>query len=130
MKVTWFEFKDHNKELHIGVKPYKNGCCCQQCQRRCPIIRQAEESRSWSDVTVLGLKIVFWYPPKVIDCETHGKAQEAIPWAAAAILKMPTSTLSDLLHRVITRVRKGHKIRGLVTLGVDEISYLRGTDKG
>ena len=38
----------------------------------------------------------------------------------------PTSTLSNLLHRVITRVRDGHTIRGLTTLGVDEISYCKG----
>ena len=41
--------------------------------------------------------------------------------AAAEILRMPNSTLSNLLHRVITRVRHGHTIRGLTTLGVDEI---------
>ena len=46
--------------------------------------------------------------------------------AAAEILRMPTSTLSNLLHRVITRVRHGHKIRGLTTLGVDEISFCKG----
>jgi transposase len=151
LKITWFEFKDRNKELHIGVKPYKNGCLCQQCQRRCPIVREAEEARPWTDVTILGLKIILWYAPKEINCPTHGKAQEEIPWAApmsrvtyrleflicgqcqimtqkaaAGILKMATSTLSDILHRVITRVRAGHKIRGLVTLGVDEISYHKG----
>ena len=46
--------------------------------------------------------------------------------AAAEILRLPTSTLSNLLHRVITRVRRGHTIRGLTTLGVDEISYGKG----
>jgi transposase len=150
MKITWFEFKDRGKELHIGVKPYKNGCCCQQCERRGEIVSHLEK-RSWSDVTVLGLKVILWYAPKEIKCPTHGRAQEEIPWAAplsrityrleflicglsqimtqkaaASILKMPTSTLSDLLHRVITRVRTGHKIRGLVTVGVDEISYCTG----
>jgi transposase len=46
--------------------------------------------------------------------------------AAAAILQMPASTLSELLHRIIARVREGHAIRGLTTLGVDEISYCKG----
>ncbi len=45
--------------------------------------------------------------------------------AAAAILKMAPSTLSHCLHRVLTRVRTGHKIRGLVTLGADEIAYCK-----
>jgi transposase len=46
--------------------------------------------------------------------------------AAALILGIPKSTLSDLLHRVITRSRAGHKIRGLLTIGVDEISFAKG----
>ena len=39
---------------------------------------------------------------------------------------MPPSTLSDLLRRIITRARDGHKIRSVTTLGVDEISFLKG----
>ena len=46
--------------------------------------------------------------------------------AAAAILVLPTSTLSHLLHRVITRARDGHRIRGVTTLGVDEIAFCKG----
>ena len=94
---------------------------------------------------------MLWYAPKEIQCPTHGRVQEEIPWApayarvtyrlewrlcalcqimtqtaAAEILRLPTSTLSNLLHRVITRVRDGHTIRGLTTLGVDEISYCKG----
>jgi transposase len=46
--------------------------------------------------------------------------------AAAGLLNIPKSTLSNLLHRVIKRIRSGHKIRGLTILGVDEISYARG----
>ena len=150
VKITYFEFKDRDKELHVGVKPYKNGCRCPKCGRRCEIVHIARK-RSWNDVTILGRKVIFWYAPKEIDCPTHGRVQEEIPWAAplsrvtyrleyiicqfgrimtqkaaADILKLATSTLSDILHRVITRVRTGHKIRGLVTLGVDEISYCKG----
>jgi len=146
LKVTWFELKDRGKELHLGVKPYKNGCLCAECGRRSRVIRAATEARTWIDVTVLGLKVILHYAPKEINCSTHGRGQEEIPWAAAharityrlewricalsqimtqkaaaALLKMPSSTLSDLLHRVINRTRAGHKIRGLATLGVDEI---------
>ena len=24
LKVTWIEFRDRNRELHLGVKPHKN----------------------------------------------------------------------------------------------------------
>lgn len=34
MKVTRFEFKDYGRELHLTVKPHKNGCRCPQCGRR------------------------------------------------------------------------------------------------
>jgi transposase len=46
--------------------------------------------------------------------------------AAAKVLHIPKSTLSDLLHRTITRIRYGHKIKGLKSIGIDEISYCKG----
>lgn len=151
LKVSDFEFKNRDTELHLAVKPYKNGCRCPHCGRRGRIVRQATSFRLWEDVPILGLRILFHYAPKEIDCPTHGRVQEEIPWAdayarvtyrleyricalcqvmtqkaAAEILRMPTSTMSDLLHRVITRTRSGHRIRGLSTIGVDEISYCKG----
>ncbi len=151
MKITCFRFRDRGKELHLWVKPFKNGCLCPECGRRGTIVRPAMDERSWTDITVLGIKIVLHYAPKEIHCPTHGRIQEEIPWAAlraratyrleyricafcqimtqkaaAAILKMPSSTISDILHRTISRTRASHKIRGLVTLGVDEISYRKG----
>lgn len=151
IKLTDFWFKNRDKELHLAVKPYKNGCCCPACGRRGRIVRQTSVLRRWEDLTLMGMKVLLWYAPKEIECPTHGRVQEMIPWApaysrityrlewricalcqimtqksAAEILKMPSSTLSNLLHRIITRVRHGHKIRGLVTLGVDEISFCKG----
>ena len=151
LKITHFWFKNRNKELQLTVNPYKNGCRCPQCGRRGRIVRQAIGLRCWEDLTLMGLKVLLCYAPKEILCPTHGRVQEEIPWApaysrityrlewrlcslcqimtqkaAAEILVMPSSTLSNLLHRIITRVRHGHKIRGLVTLGVDEISFLKG----
>ena len=151
LKITHFRFLHREKELHLAVKPYKNGCRCPDCGRRGRIVHQTTEPRRWEDIALMGLRIVLWYAPKEIQCPTHGRVQEEIPWApayarvtyrlewrlctlcqimtqkaAAEILRMPTSTLSNLLHRVITRVRHGHKIRGLTTLGVDEISFCKG----
>ena len=79
----------------------------------------------WEDLTLIGMKALLWYAPKEIVCPTHGRIQEEIPWvpaysrvtyrlewriccpvcqsmtqkAAAEIMKMASSTLSDLLHR-------------------------------
>ena len=151
LKITDFQFKQRDKELPLAIKPYKNGCRCPHCERRGRIVHQGNEARVWEDVAILGMRILFHYAPKEIECPTHGRVQEEIPWAAAysrvtyrleyricalcpimtqkaaaEILKVPTSTLSDLLHRVITRTRDGHRIRGLRTVGVDEISYCKG----
>ena len=46
--------------------------------------------------------------------------------AAAELLRIPRSTISDLIHSIVTRVRAGHKIRDLTLMGVDEISYCKG----
>lgn len=102
-------------------------------------------------VVICGLQVFFWYAPKEIDCPTHGRIQEEIPWAeanstithrleyrilvysqlttqkaASKILGIPKSTLSDILHRVINRIRMNHRIRGVKKIGVDEISYQKG----
>jgi len=44
---------------------------------------------------------------------------------AADLLQIPKSTFANLLHNIIQRVRSNHKIRGLKSIGVDEISYAR-----
>jgi transposase len=46
--------------------------------------------------------------------------------AASELLHLPKSTLSDLLHNAISRIREGHRIRRLRTIGIDEISYAKG----
>ena len=151
LKINGFEFRRRDKELHLHVKPYKNGCCCPECRRRCRIVHHGTESRCWTDITVFGMRVILHYAPKEIECPTHGRLQKEIPWAAvharstyrheyricglcqimtqkaaAEILALATSTLSDALHRIITRVRAQHRVRGLVTLGIDEISYCKG----
>jgi len=136
--------------LHLWVKPHKNGCLCPHCRRRGRIKRIMDQPRVWRDLPVCGWSVFFWYYPKEISCPTHGRVQEEIPWAesyarvtyrfeyimlvycqlmtqkaAAKILHIPKSTLSDQLHRTITRIRDGHRIRGLRSVGIDEISYCK-----
>ena len=43
--------------------------------------------------------------------------------AAAELLHVPASTLSEQLHRSIERHREGHRVRGLRIVGIDEVSY-------
>lgn len=151
LRICWFSFQNHDRELHLGVKPYKNGCRCPHCGRRGTILRIMPEERCWRDIRVCGLTVFFHFTPREILCPTHGRVQEEIPWAAphsqvtyrleyvllrhaqqmtakaaASLLGMPQSTFSEILHRTIKRIRKGHRARGLHKIGVDEIAYCRG----
>ena len=150
MKVVAFWFGDRNRQLCLSVKPFKTGCRCPECGRRGKIKRHMPSARTWRDVCVAGRQVLLYYCPKEITCPTHGRTQEEIPWAdpharithrleflvvvhaqimtqkaACKLLHLAQSTFSDILHRTIERARDGHKIRGLKTVGVDEISYRR-----
>ena len=151
LKVVGLDFRSRAKELFLFVKPHKNGCRCPTCGRRCKITHILREARTWRDVCVCGWSVVFSYRPKEIECPTHGRVQEEIPWAckhgrityrteylvlvyaqlmtqkaAAELLRMAGSTFSDILHRTIDRLRDGHRIRGLTAIGIDEVSFRKG----
>ena len=143
----WFYGKT---SFTIIVKPQKNGCRCPECGRRGLIVQELEP-RLWRDIPVCGRTVWLQHCPREIYCPTHGRVIEEIPWAdkhsrityrfeyallkycqmmtqkaAAELLHIPKSTLSDLLHRAIYRIREGHRIRMLRTIGIDEISYAKG----
>ena len=151
LRVCEVWFKERLRELHLHVKPHKNGAQCPQCKRRGRIVRTLPEARLWREVPVCGWAVFFHDFPREIACPTHGRAQELIPWAegyarvshrleflvltyaqlmtqkaAAKLLHLPVSTFSDILHRTITRCRDGHRIRALRSLGIDEVSYRKG----
>jgi len=151
MRVVAFQFSQWGKELHLWVVPFKTGCRCPHCNRRRPRVRRVREERVWRDIPLGWVDVFLYYRPQEIVCRRHGRVQEAIPWArpearvthrldyfllrscrhmtqqaAAQLLRLPPSTLSDLLHGVIAFYRQGHALRGLRTIGIDEISYRKG----
>jgi transposase len=149
--VCGYELNERKRQLLIFVKPYKNGCRCPICDRRCKIKHQLRLYRQWRDLPVYGCSVQLCYRPREILCPTHGRIQENIPWAdnysrityrfefamliycqimtqkaAAMLLHIAPSTLSDMLHRAVTRARENHRIRDLKTIGIDEVSYCKG----
>ncbi|MCP4755790.1 MAG: transposase family protein [Proteobacteria bacterium] len=133
------------------MKPYKDGCLCPLCGRRGGILRTLDKPRVWRDVPVCGRDVFFSYRLREIVCQIHGRVQEDFPWAApnvrvtyrfeypllihctimaqnaaGRLLKIATSTVSDILHPIIGRERAGHRIGNLRRIGIDEISYCQG----
>ena len=151
LSVSGFDLNQQQRRLVLFVKPYKNGCQCPECNRRGKIKHQTQMGRVWHDLPLYGCQVELSYFPREILCPTHGRVQENIPWAdtysrvtyrfeyamliycqmmtqkaAAMLLHTAASTLSNMLHRAIERIRDGHRIRGLKCIGVDEISYCKG----
>lgn len=149
LKISGLFFKREN-ELKLAVKPFKNGCRCPECGRRGKIVRTRPAYREWRDIPCGGRTVWLTYAPREIVCPTHGRIEEDLPWAerysrityryeyvmlhhcqnmtqkaAAQLLHVSPSTLSDQLHRCINRIRKGHRIRGLKSVGIDEIAYCK-----
>ena len=147
LKITDVRFA-RDATLTLAVKPFKNGARCPECGRRGTLVRSRPTARQWRDLPVAGREVFLCYFPREIVCPTHGRTEEAIPWAArharvtyrfeyamlhlcqvmtqkaaAELLHVPASTLSDQLHRSIERQREGHRIRGLRVIGIDEVSY-------
>lgn len=151
LKISDVGFKNRFRELHLWVRPYKNGRRCPHCGHRGRILCAQRQERVWRDLPLGWVEVFFHYVPREILCRTHGRVQEEIPWArphsrethrfeylvlrycrimtqqaAAELLRIPASTLSDLLHRLIVHFRQDHSIRSLRVLGVDEMSYKKG----
>lgn len=145
------EFSNWYRELHLHLEPRHGGALCPTCHRRGKIVHSDTAPRVWRDLQISGTTVFFHYAPREILCRSHGRIQEKIPWAgeydrisyrleflvlvsaqlmtqkaAAHMLGMAKSTFSDILHRSIKKYRAGHRIRGLKSIGVDEVSYHKG----
>jgi transposase len=152
IKISDFSLNEVDLTMDIWVQPYKNGGRCPTCDRRCKLITNADrKERTWTDIPMGEWAVIYHYSPREITCPTHGRQQENIPWAAAysrvtfrfehlmltyasvmtltaaaGLLRIPISTLSNILHKCIDRARDGHKIKNLTSIGIDEISYEKG----
>jgi transposase len=129
LKVSDLQYR-RDGSLSLSVKPYKNGARCPDCGRRGKIVRTRPVARQWRDLPVAGREVTLVYFPREIVCATHGRCEEEIPWsapharittrleyailrlcqtmtqkAAAELLRLSASTLSEQLHRSVTRRR-------------------------
>jgi len=87
LHITGHDLCPRKGVLRLLVKPHKNGTCCPECGWRGKLLKRgprgaARDARTWRDIPVGGLAVALRYCPREIVCETHGRRQEAIPWAA------------------------------------------------
>jgi transposase len=141
-------------KLHLTIKPYRNSGRCPECRRRGRIVLQITAFRRWKDLTLMGLKVLFWYAPKEIHCPRHGAGAGGDPLGTGVFthhLSLGVVTLRAVSdhdpegHRRDTRnaaldtvrsaapnhhtVQDEHKIRGATTLlGVDDMSSLKAAN--
>ncbi len=78
--VCGYELNERKRQLLIFVKPYKNGCRCPKCDRRCKIKHQLRLYRTWRDLPVYGCQVELCYRSREILSPTDGWIQENIPW--------------------------------------------------
>ena len=81
LKVNDVGFTNHFRELHVWVRPYKNGGRCPHCGPRGRILCSQRQERAWRDLPLGWVEVFFHYVPREILCRTHGRVQEEIPWA-------------------------------------------------
>lgn len=62
--VSWYEIHAKKGEIHIGVKPYKTGCRCPECDRRGKIVAVSPECREWRDIVICGMQVFFFTSQK------------------------------------------------------------------
>ena len=83
LKISDFTLDEEGGVISLWVKPHKNGARCPCCNRRCELITNSNRiERTWTDVPLGDWSVKFHYCPREIACPTHGRLQEALPWAA------------------------------------------------
>jgi transposase len=80
LRVTDWYFSGRGRTLTICAKPWKNGRMCPVCGRRSRAV-QRRRVRRWRDIPICGKPVYLQYAPVEINCPSHGRVQERIPWA-------------------------------------------------
>jgi len=139
--------------LVIDVHPRWERPRCSGCgrHRRCSRY-DTLSARRWRHLDWGGVRIWLRYAPRRVSCRDCGVVVERVPWAASAksrftwdfeeqvgffaqrldksavelALGIAWRTVGAIIERVVTRRRPSNPLKGLRTIGVDELSYRKG----
>lgn len=139
--------------LVLSVRPKASQARrCSQCRKRCPGYDCGEEPRRWRTLDVGTTKAYLRARVVRVQCPEHGVVVAHVPWARpgarhtwifedtcawlaantalsvlAVFLRVAWRTIADIVTRVVADGRQTNDLlAGLVRIGIDEISYLKG----
>jgi len=131
------------------IAPAWRAARCSGCGMRRPGYDR-NPSRQWRHLDMAGMKLLFRYSPRRVDCKRCGIVVEQVPWASADsgftrpfedmvgylaqrcdkttianMMRIAWATVGRIIERVVARHGRKDRLADLVYIGVDEISYRR-----
>jgi transposase len=138
------------ESLVVDVAPPWKRPRCSECGRKGSGYDR-DRGRRWRHLDVAGMKFILRYDIRRVSCPTCQAVKvERVPWAetsswftvpfedhvaylaqrsdqttVSASMRIAWQTVGAIVQRVVARHRQGDPLDGLVTIGVDELSYRR-----
>jgi transposase len=135
--------------LVVDVAPTWRRPRCSGCGRKCRGYDR-DRGRRWRHLDVAGMLLHLRYDIRRVDCPRCRVKVELVPWAdtnswftrpfedhvgylaqrsdktsVSATMRIAWETVGAIIQRVVARHQKGDPLKGLTTIGVDELSYRR-----
>jgi transposase len=135
--------------LVVDIAPTWRRPRCSECGRKCPGYDR-DHGRCWRHLDLAGMLVQLRYDTRRVDCPRCGVKVEKIPWAetsawftrpfedhvgylaqrcdktaVSSMMRIAWDTVGTIIQRVVVRHQKRDPLKGLTTIGVDELSYRR-----
>lgn len=135
--------------LVVDIAPTWRRPRCSECGRKCPGYDR-DHGRCWRHLDLAGMLVQLRYDTRRVDCPRCGVKVEKIPWAetsawftrpfedhvgylaqrcdktaVSSMMRIAWDTVGTIIQRVVARHQKRDPLKGLTTIGVDELSYRR-----
>lgn len=135
--------------LVVDVAPTWRRPRCSECGRKCAGYDR-DRDRRWRHLDFGGMMVQLRYDTRRVDCPRCGVKVEQLPWAETSAwftrpfedhvgylaqksdktavssqMRIAWDTVGAIIQRVVARHQKRDPLKGLTTIGVDELSYRR-----
>lgn len=144
--------KGDSKRIVAEVRPRANGKpICSGCQKQCPGYDHMSQPRHFAFVPILNIPVSLSYTMRRVQCPTCGVKVESIPWVqgkhsccdvyrlflaswarllswkqTAICFNTSWDTVRRSVEWVVDYGMKHRDLRGIVALGIDEVTYSLG----